>query len=264
MNINDLIDKKEVTKAIDHNNSSGQNNVGSIFWRIPEGKSLVRLLPRPESKVPWKTVWTHRNGVDGALGTCIRTWGEKNCPICAKSWQMHESEIKTIKDLGYSVRKGARYFFNVFVVKDDTNEEMNGQIRLMSVGKKLFELILEAYDSEDLGVSVFDAVKGFNLEINKKMTAGEYPDYTSSRFLVKTSNIGSWEEIQPKLMNIDETTQHDTKEDLLTKFNFLFDETPAVSYKAEDSTPASTTVESEEIKSKDDTDKELEDLLAED
>ena len=266
MDINDLINPSEVKSAIE-NDGRGESELSNTFWRIPKGKSVIRLLPRLENKVPWKTVWSHRNGVDRAIGTCFRTHGRKNCPVCEKSWKLWNSDIKTEKDLGYSVRKGVRYFFNAYIVKDDDNPDVVGQVRVVSFGKKIFELISEAYNSEDLGVNIFDAVNGYDFEVNKKMTS-EYPDYTSSRFMVKRGKIGTWETIKPLLLNIDDITQDDSKEDLEKKFAFLFDDVappvskPYVAPKAE-APKANVGVEmsDEPVTEAEDLDAELNELL---
>jgi len=216
MDLSKLINRDEVKATIKNSGSSE-----SIFWRPPDGKSVVRLLPRLENDVPFKAVFTHRNGVDGAKGTCIKTFGEKGCPVCEKSWNLWKSDNKEEKDIGYSVKKGVRYLFNVFIVKDEDNPDNVGKIKLLSVGIKLYELILEGFNSDDLGIDVFNCEDGFSFEINKKDN-GNFPDYTSSRFLVKKSKVGDWDEIKDHVINIDEQITKDDKDSLKKKFSFLF------------------------------------------
>ena len=225
MNINSFIDRDEISK--EQEKAKGGGDADSRFWRIPDKKSTIRLLPRLESKVPWKTVKSHRYNKNGEkiFSTCLKTFGNKDCPICKQSWKIHESaEEKDIKDAGYEARPTARYLFNCYIVNDAEKPENNGSIKIISVGKKLFDLILESYNSEDLGMAIFDALNGVNFEINRKKSGDNpnFPDYSSSRFVFKKDAIAkSWDEIKEKLINIDELIKEETPEEMKEKFKFL-------------------------------------------
>ena len=220
MDLNDLISKKEIEKELE--NKKPQSSFSEKFWRPPSGKSIIRFLPRLESKIPWKVVYTHRNGNDNATVTCLRTFNKK-CPICDKAWEMYNSEIKSEKDISFKVRKKARYLINIMVIKDPENPENDGKIKLLSMGQKMFELLKESFESDDLGLKIFDALDGYNFEINRKKI-GDYPDYSSSRFIVKKSAVASdWDEITKDLINIDDTIKEESEEVLKQKFSFLFE-----------------------------------------
>lgn len=233
MDINSLISKDEIQKDLDKKSSGGGELSDSRFYRIPDGKSKVRLLPRLESKVPYKTVFSHRYNKNGEklFVTCRKTFSKTDCPICKKSWAMWNTENKETKDTGYLVRATPRYMFNCYIVDNPTKPEENGSIKILSVGKKLFDLILESFNSEDLGAAIFDAVNGFDFEINRKKSGDnpDYPDYSSSRFIFKKSAIVSnWKEIEDKLINIDEIIKEESVAELMEKFKFLgFDTTSA-------------------------------------
>lgn len=235
MDINDFISKDEIQKELDKKPGGGEM-ADNRFWRIPDGKSKVRLLPRLEARVPWKTVYSHRYNQSGEklFSTCMLTFGKKGCPICKKSWSMWESEDKSVKDLGYQIRKTPRYFFNGYIVEDNDKPENVGTIKIISVGKKLFDLILESYNSDDLGKSIFDAINGFDFEINRKKSGDNpnFPDYSSSRFVFKKGPVvKSWDAIKDKLINIDELVKEETPDELMAKWKFLgFDvaETPKI------------------------------------
>jgi hypothetical protein len=232
MNINDLISKDEIQKDLDRKSSGGGEMSDSRFVRIPDGKLKVRLLPRLESKVPWKTVFSHRYNKNGEklFSTCRKTFGKTDCPICKRSWAMWNSENKETKDTGYTVRATPRDMFNCYIVDNPTKPEENGSIKILSVGKKLFDLISESFNSEDLGAAIFDAVNGFDFEINRKKSGDnpDYPDYSSSRFIFKKSGIvKSWKEIEDKLININELIKEESVGELMEAFKFLgFDDIP--------------------------------------
>jgi hypothetical protein len=226
MDINSLVGREEIQEELKKKAAGGGEMSDSRFWRIPDKKSLVRLLPRLESKVPWKVVYSHRYNKSGEkiFATCMATFGKKGCPICKKSWSLWESEDKAIKDLGYQVRKSPRYLINCYIVNDAEKPENNGTVKIISVGKKLFDLIVESYNSEDLGPAIFDATDGFDFEINRKQSGDNpnYPDYSSSRFIFKRYPVvKSFSEISEKLININELIKEETPEELKAKFSFL-------------------------------------------
>ena len=239
MDISSLVSRADIEKEVEKNKKGGGEMVDSRFWRIPDGKSTIRLLPRLEARVPWKTVYSHRYNESGEklFGTCPATFNKKDCPLCKKSWKMWESEDKSVKDLGYKVRKTPRYIMNCFVVNDADKPANNGTIKILSVGKKLFDLMLESYNAEDLGPAIFDATNGFDFEINRKKSGDnpDYPDYSSSRFVFKKYGIvKTWDAIEDKLINIDELTKEESAEELMKKFAFLgFAETVSVAPKAQ-------------------------------
>jgi len=228
MDINSFISKEAIQEEMNKKSAGGEMS-DSRFWRIPDKKSVIRLLPRLENKVPWKTVFSHRYNKNGEklFSTCRKTFGQRDCPICKQSWSMWNEENKEHKDTGYLVRATPRYLFNCFIVNDPEKAENNGTIKLISVGKKLFDLILESYNADDLGPAIFDAVNGFNFEINRKQSGDNpaYPDYSSSRFVFKKEGIvKSWKEIEDKLINIDDIIKEESVDELRQKFAFLWPE----------------------------------------
>lgn len=267
MKFEDYLSKDEIKKTME-NAPAGE----SQFWRIPTGKSKVRLLPRKNSKVPWMTTYTHRNGVDNQIGTCLRTFGERNCPICKKSWALHESELKEDKKLGLEVMKSPRHLFNVYIVNDESNLELNGTVKILSVGKKLYELITETFD--EIGLDIFNPEDGYDLIINKKTIGGsDYPDYTSSKFSNEKSFVGKMSDLADRLIEIDPLISKDSVEDLKKKFAFLFTaaELAGIDISAQKSNSDNEDEEAEDVNdseevdsiSDDDLDEDLEDMLKE-
>jgi hypothetical protein len=224
MELNDFISKEEIKKEMEKKPSG--TDADSRYWRVPDGKSTIRLLPRLEARVPWKTVYSHRRNKNGEklFSTCLLTFGKKGCPLCAKSWEMHGSEIKEIRDEGYDMRKSPRHLFNAYIVNDTEKPENNGTVKILSVGKKLFDLIMECFNADDLGDAIFDATNGFDLEINRKQSGDNpaYPDYSSSRFILKKYGIvKDWKAITGKLINLDEMITEEPVDEMKKKWAFL-------------------------------------------
>jgi hypothetical protein len=225
MDINSLVSKEDIKKDQEKKAAGGEMS-DSRFWRIPDGKSTIRLLPRLENKIPYKTVFSHRYNSNGEkiFATCMQTFGKKDCPICKQSWAMWNKENKEVKDTGYQVRKSPRFLYNCYIVNDPEKPENNGTIKIISVGKKLQDLILESFNSEDLGNVIFDAINGVDFEINRKKSGDNpnFPDYSSSRFVFrKYAVVKNWDAIKDKLINIDELIKEETPEELKEKFKFL-------------------------------------------
>lgn len=225
MDINSLVSREDIKKDQEKKAAGGEMS-DSRFWRIPDGKSTIRLLPRLENKIPYKTVFSHRynNNGEKIFATCMQTFGKKDCPICKQSWAMWNKENKEVKDTGYQVRKTPRFLYNCYIVNDSEKPENNGTIRIISVGKKLQDLILESFNSEDLGNVIFDAINGVDFEINRKKPRDNpnFPDYSSSRFVFrKYAVVKNWESIKDKLINIDDLIKEETPEELKEKFKFL-------------------------------------------
>jgi hypothetical protein len=259
MDISQLLGDEEINNAMKKSEGGGGD-----YWRVPEGRSEIRFLPRLESKVPWKPIWSHRYENEKIIGTCFKTFGKKNCPVCDKSWALHESAIKEDQDLGMAVRSTVRYIMNIFVVKDETNPENNGKIKLISLGTKLYQQIADAYKSEDLGKSIFDVTNGFNFVIDKKK-AGKYPDYSASRFIFKKTKLAEWADIYEKLINIDKLAIEESAAELKQKFSFLgFDKREVMVEKKTETSeaPKKTNDESHESAKDEDFDDELNKLIA--
>jgi hypothetical protein len=255
MDINSLISRDEISKDAERRAAGGEMS-DSRFLRIADGKTTVRLLPRLESKIPYKTVFSHRYNKNGEklFATCRKTLGKTDCPICKKSWAMWNSENKITKDDGYLVRATPRYMFNCYVVNDPSKADNIGTVKILSVGKKLFDLILECFNSEDLGNSIFDPTNGFDFEINRKKSGDnpDYPDYSSSRFILKKGPIMknlNWKEFEAKLINIDELVKEESVEELKEKFKFL-------GFDANESAPKTKTEPKKEEKKKEQTPEE--------
>jgi len=206
--INELLSKDLIEndlKGKSRNQFSDEN-----FWMIPEGTSVVRLLPRMESRIPYLTSYTHRfsSGDENIVVDCLQTF-KKKCPVCKRGWELYNSEVKSEVDLSKKVYRVERYIYNVYIVNDAKNPENNGQIKLVSFGVKLNGnskhngVISTAFSSEDFGSSIFDISNGYDLVIMRK-GQGMSSDYTGTHFKTKKYKIYDFSEIKDKLINIDE------------------------------------------------------------
>jgi hypothetical protein len=235
-NINDLISKEEIEKF-----NNAKKFDGGDYWYIPFGESIVRLLPRLESKIPWKIVKIHRHNYNGnqITGNCPKSFGHKFCPVCSVGWEWKTSGDEALQEKSIQLYAKSRFLYNVYIVDDIENPNNNGKIKVMSVGKKLHELIQGYFNDEDYGVNIFSPYEEFNFVIKKKQDDNGYPSYSGSRFAPKLTAIDlKWKELQKQLINLDELVVEETPETIKKKFFFLFkdeiERTPKIEDEAED------------------------------
>jgi hypothetical protein len=79
------------------------------------------------------------------------------------------------------------WLYNVFVVKDPTNPENQGHVKILNAGSQLQKIIENAIngdDADEFGYRIFDFTEnGCNLRIKVENGKSGLPDYTSSKFM---------------------------------------------------------------------------------
>lgn len=195
------------------------------FLKLEMGKNyVVRLVPNtaaPERTFfhyyhhLWKSVVTNQN----ISFLCPQTYGEK-CPVEEYRSRVYrtnnESEIKKIQP----IRRNENWLANVFVIKDPTNPENQGQIKILRFGKQLNKIITDAIsgdDSEEFGSRIFDfSENGCNLRIKVEENDGGYPTYVSSKFTspCEIDGLTSPDEVYSNFKPLDTIFEHKSYEDL--------------------------------------------------
>ncbi len=203
------------------------------FLKLESGNTyIVRLIPNlnaPERTLfhyyhhIWKSVVT--NQLVSAL--CPNTYGE-GCPIDEYRSKIYatknESEIERIKP----IRRNENWLCNAYVVKDPTNPENQGQVKVLRFGKQLFEIISSAIsgdDSEEFGSKVFDlSPNGCNLRIKVEANEGGYPKYTASRFMGASAleGVDDTEELYNSAKELDSVFEHKTRDEIIKMLNVHF------------------------------------------
>jgi hypothetical protein len=203
------------------------------FMKLEIGNTyLVRLIPNvnePERTLYhyyhhlWKSTIT--NQLVSVL--CPSTYGER-CPIDEYRSKIYrtnnESEIKRIQP----IRRNENWLANVYVVKDPTTPENEGQIKILRMGKQLNKIITDAItgdDAEEFGAKIFDlSEKGCNLRIKVEQNEGGYPTYVSSKFMSSSpiENLTNVEEIYNSFKPMDTIFEHKNYDEILKTFNTHF------------------------------------------
>jgi len=161
------------------------------FWR-PEldksgnGSAVIRFLPSPEGEdLPWARTWNH--GFQGPGGWYIEnsltTLGQKD-PVSEHNSQLWNSGIEANKETARKQKRRLTYIANVYIVKDPTNPQNEGQIRLYKFGKKIWDKINDKMNPEfedETPVNPFDFWEGANFKVKIRKVDG-FSNYDKSEF----------------------------------------------------------------------------------
>ena len=110
------------------------------------GYAVIRFLPAPEGEdVPWAKVYSHAfQGTGGwYIENSLTTVGQKD-PVSEHNRNLWNSGNEADKDVVRKQKRKLSYYSNIYVVKDSTNPENEGQVFLFKYGKKIFEKVQTA------------------------------------------------------------------------------------------------------------------------
>jgi hypothetical protein len=181
----------ESLQEIINNKSANYESGFKDFLKLETDKTyVVRLIPNVEdisktwyhyAQHIWDSVVTGKK----VSTLCPNTYKEK-CPICEYRSKIWATKNQDLIDGINPTRKNKRWLYNVFVIKDPTNPENEGKIKLLNAGEQLEKVIEEARSGEfkdEFGYKIFDlSANGCNLNIKVEKNKGGYPTYVSSRF----------------------------------------------------------------------------------
>ena len=219
-NINDIFN--EVRSSI--TNQPAGDNIWKNKLRFEPGKEYVlRLLPYvKEGRDGMKKslfkyqryTWQDTNGKWTSV-LSPRTWGGK-CPIGDWSYRVkYKGTDEERADMEKRLFYKAGAYANVLVIKDPTNPENEGKVKILDMGKKVQNLIMSALDGEldkswtdqarkysgnknieiKVGPKVYDlSPEGVNLVI--RVTKNQYGlnDYSTSEFSISDTDLNLTQE----------------------------------------------------------------------
>jgi hypothetical protein len=217
--------------------TTSENNSYRDFMKLEIGNTyVVRLIPNISA--PERTLYHYFHHVWKSAITnqfvsvlCPKTYGE-GCPIDeyrSKIWNSkNDAEIQKIQP----IKRNENWLANVYIVKDPTNPDNQGQVKVLRFGKQLFKIINDAIsgdDADEFGAKIFDlSDKGCNLRIKVEANEGGYPSYTSSKFLSSSplEGVQDIEEVYKSTKNLDTIFEHKTRDEItkLLKVHFLGEE----------------------------------------
>jgi hypothetical protein len=224
---------ESIKDAINKNSNTSTESSFKDFMKLEIDKTyVVRLIPlvsNPERTFfhyfshIWKSVST--NNIVSVL--CPNTYGEK-CPI-----DEYRSKIYSTKDDAQiekirPIKRNENWLVNVLVVKDPTNPENQGKIKILRYGKQLAKIIDAAItgdESDEFGAKVFDlSENGCNLKIKVEKNEGGYASYTGSKFTSpsKIDELGDIDELYNQANDLDAIFDHKSYDEIKKLLNTHF------------------------------------------
>jgi hypothetical protein len=216
---------ESIKDAINKNNNTTTESSFKDFMKLEIDKTyIVRLVPlvtNPERTFfhyyshTWKSVST--NNIVSVL--CPNTYGEK-CPIDEYRSKIYstkdDSQIEKIRP----IKRNENWLVNVLVIKDPTNPENQGKVKILRYGKQLAKIIDSAItgdDSDEFGSKVFDlSENGCNLKIKVEKNEGGYATYVGSKFMSpsKVEGIDDIDEVYNSTNDLDSIFDHKSYVDI--------------------------------------------------
>jgi len=183
------------------NKQGGGNNQDFLekFFMLDEGEAYVRILPWDRDDQDWYAESAiHR--INGRNFHCRKVKDEE-CPVCDAyyaAWKRIEAtgghnagNNEDAATAARALRGNKRYYVNCI-------DRRTGDVKILSMGQKLFNKILQTALDEDYigdnGETVFDLKEGNDLKIVKEKIGG-YPNYDKSAFRPKKTPAATDAEI---------------------------------------------------------------------
>ena len=224
---------ERLMKKVEKLNEKG-NNTDERLWKpavdkAGNGYAVIRFLPaHANCELPWTQVWSHAFQGPGGwyIDNSLTTLG-KDDPVGELNRSLWNSGRESDKDIARKQKRKLSYYANVYVVKDSTNPENEGEVKLYKFGKKIFDKITAAmqpeFDDEE-AINPFDFWKGANFKLKIKQVAGFW-NYDSSEFgkvEALLDDDAELEKIYDKIYDLSEFTAADqfkTYDELKARLN---------------------------------------------
>lgn len=169
----------------------GQNNYYP-FYKIPEdSQATIRFLADKNEDNPLAFLVEkvyHELTINGEKKTvpCLHSYGEA-CPICAVSKEYYDAGDKVN---GKKFYRKKSYIAQALIVEDPMTEgdSAAGQVKLISIGYSLFNIIRDAFESNELDEAPYAHIGGTNFLI-KRTKKGEFSNYDLSKFARRSTNL---------------------------------------------------------------------------
>jgi hypothetical protein len=171
------------------------------FWNMKAGqRAVVRFLPDAnESNERGFLVEKvfHNLTINGQrkMVPCLSMYGE-DCPICKLSQEYYKAKDDVN---GKKYWKKKQYMAQALIVEDPTDpdpatgENHEGKVRLLSLGFQIYNIIKEAFKSDELEVAPFSYEGGYDFII-KKSEQGQYASYAvGTKFMNKQRDLSEEE-----------------------------------------------------------------------
>ena len=224
---------ESIKESINKNSTQTGESRFKDFMKFEVDKTyVVRLLPsitNPERTFfhyyshTWKSV--ANNNIVSVL--CPNTYGEV-CPIDEYRSKVYmtkdDSQIERIKP----IKRNENWLVNAYVIKDPTNPENQGKVKIIRYGRQLAKIIdaaISGDDSDEFGAKVFDlSENGCSLKIKVEKNEGGYATYVGSKFTSpsKVDGLDNPDDVYSSTFNLDDIFDHKPYDDIKSLFTKHF------------------------------------------
>lgn len=189
---------EELRTAFKRNAESGSGGVNNYypFWNLDYGQSAtIRFLPDKDDNNPLGFLvekHMHNLEINGEIKKvpCFKMYGD-DCPICKVSSDYYKEGDE---DNGKKYWKKRTYIAQALIIEDPIeskggDDNYEGEVRYISMGYQLYNVVKEAFESGDLDEIPFAYKGGYNFVI-KKTEQGKWATYAvGSRFVRKSTDL---------------------------------------------------------------------------
>jgi len=183
---------KLVTETSKINAPAEGSSEDNRFWKptvdkAGNGYAVIRFLSEPKGEdLPWVRTFSH--GFQGPSGkwyieNSLTTFNEKD-PVSEYNSTLWNNGTEAGKEQARKQKRRLSYIANIFVVKDPSNPENEGTVRLYKFGKKIFDKLNEKMNPEfedETATNPFDFWEGCDLKLKIRNVEG-YRNYDKSEF----------------------------------------------------------------------------------
>jgi len=186
---------QKLVKEVEKMNNNGASNGDDRLWKLEcdksgNGYAVIRFLPAPDGEdLPFVKLYSHAFQGPGGwyIENSLTTLGQKD-PVSEFNTTLWNNGTDAGKETARKQKRKLTYIANIYVVKDPTNPENEGQVFLYKFGKKIFDKITAAMQPEfedEEAIDPFDFWQGANFKLKAKNVAG-YRNYDSSEFAAQS------------------------------------------------------------------------------
>ena len=151
------------------------------------GYAVIRFLPASEGNdLPWVRYWDH--GFKGPTGQwyiekSLTSIGQQD-PVSEANSKLWNSGDDRDKEIARERKRRLHYVANILVEQDAANPENEGQVKLFTFGKKIFDKIMDVMQpdfADEDPINPFDFWEGASFKLKIRNVEG-YRNYDKSEF----------------------------------------------------------------------------------
>lgn len=182
---------EKVNKSLDEKNKGNQDD--DRFWKLKRneagnGSAILRFLPPMDGdELPWVTTYSRgfKHPVTNRwyINEDLSTIGQED-PVYHYLKPIYERNNEDEKKSVSEMKRRTQYISNVLIIKDPSNPENEGKVKLFKYGPKILSMItgkMKPDLDDEQPVFVYDILEGANFRLKARIVADQV-NYDQSSF----------------------------------------------------------------------------------